>query len=100
MMERKREKYGEVYDVESFEVPPKVEEWLENGKEKKTLVLTGPTGTGKTEMMKSLLAKKYGRENVLRITNKEGLKRYDESKHKALILDDLAISGEAEDKIA
>lgn len=67
----------------------------------KALYLYGITGSGKTEMTKAILSEKFGKRGVLRVTNWDGLKKYDSVRHKAIILDDLSMEGrEIEEKIS
>lgn len=90
-----------VYELEKFEVPEKLLFWHDLEMKEKTLYMYGATGTGKTEIVKSLLARRYGAEQVLRVTNWEGLKGYDSTKHKAIILDDISMEGKTmEEKIS
>ncbi len=76
-----------IYAEGSFKVPKKVKDFME--KPEKTLYLSGGSGIGKTEMMKMLFAKKYGKDNFLRINNIEGIKALMMKSYKGLILDDV-----------
>lgn len=58
-----------VYAVKTFDLPEKIKQWLETELEKLALFVSGSTGTGKTEAIKSILSERYGAENVLRVTN-------------------------------
>jgi hypothetical protein len=52
-------------------------------------------------MIKSMLCNKYGAENVLRVTNLEGLKKLNDKCYKAIIFDDVSLDGrDMEEKIA
>jgi hypothetical protein len=76
-----------IYPEESFKVPKKIKNFMENPE--KTLYLSGGSGIGKTEMMKTLFAKKFGKDNFLRINNIEGIKELALKNYKGLILDDV-----------
>ena len=99
VMEAKRKEVEKVYGEETFEVPSGVLEWIMGEIRRQTLFLNGITGSGKTEMMKSILRAKFGEGGVLRITGKEGLARFDAGKHKVIIMDDMEMEGSAEEKI-
>lgn len=90
-----------IYAVNTFDVPEKVEEWINKEYKRKTLFLTGASGTGKTEMIKSLLSEKYGKENVLRVTDLEGLRKLHTGSYAAVIFDDINVDTRtAEEKIS
>lgn len=48
------------YEIESFKVNPAILDWYENHRFSKTLILVGPAGFGKTQLILTLLVKKYG----------------------------------------
>lgn len=73
-----------VYDLETFMYPKGVLEWLQKESASKTLVLTGPSGVGKTEGLLALL----DHLGVYRITEKNQLKDIP-SNAKAILMDDL-----------
>ena len=79
----------QVYDKKSFDYSPKILNWLEKESSKKTLVLVGPSGIGKTESIKSLLAEKFKKSEILRVTDINGLKKLKDRKYKAIMLDDV-----------
>ena len=66
---------------------------MDGGFKKKSLYLSGKTGTGKTAMMNTLLSEKYGKEAVLRINNIQGLKKLNDKPYKALLMDDVDLTG-------
>ena len=84
---------SKVYPLSSFDISkvPELLDYAENKTHDKTLYLSGPTGTNKTEFIKSLFTEKVASgkpEDVLRITDKEGISKLSRGNHKAIILDD------------
>jgi len=80
----------EVYPLKTFEVPEKVKEWVE-GPKQKTLYISGGSGIGKTEMLKTLFKEKFGSE-FIRVNDIEALKELETKVCKALMLDDIDLS--------
>lgn len=78
------------YPLASFDIPKEVKEWAD-GPKNKTLYLSGGTGLGKTEMLKSLFEEKFGPE-FIRVNNLEGLKQLETKPCKGVILDDIDLS--------
>jgi len=72
--------------VDFFNIPFPLEEWYKSGCVE-AVIIYGPSGTGKTEMMKSFLHSKGIR--FLFIRNIHGLREYDPLKHKAIFFDDI-----------
>ncbi len=74
------------YSLQDFDpnkIPKEVFNWVQK-KKKNSLVLFGPSGTGKTQLALALLKN----QNPLTITNIEKLKDFDNNIHKALLFDD------------
>lgn len=80
-----------IYPIESFKVPVELQEYVKNPK--KTVYISGESGAGKTEMVKTVFATAFGKENCLRINNLEGMKDLNNKRYKALILDDVDFNG-------
>lgn len=79
------------YSVSDFREIKKCEEYFEEYTKKKTLVLIGGTGIGKTEYCKSMLEKLPGKGGILRVTEKQDLKKLAHGDFKGIILDDLPV---------
>ena len=76
-----------VYDLTEFQnISATVWRWVENPSIG-TLVLYGPSGTGKTELAKALL-KSMGLNYII-IGDKNSLRKFDVSLHQAIIFDDM-----------
>jgi len=77
-------------------IPDGISNWLEDP-HRTTLLLHGPSGTGKTELAKSLLSS-LGMEYVL-IRDLNGLKKFDPLIHRAVIFDDLDVSDRSREEL-
>lgn len=73
------------YKLEDFNFPKEILDWHKNPK--KTLVVQGPTGVGKTQGMLALLAD----DNPLVIRERQDFKLLNKD-HKSIILDDISLS--------
>lgn len=74
------------YDVKDYDYPPELEEWFLNEKHKKTLVISGKRGTGKTEGIISYCKSKG--LNPLYVTELQQLVNLKDT-NDIIILDDL-----------
>lgn len=70
-----------MYDIQSFNIPEKIQNWLNNYSNHYVLWIKGPTGIGKTSLAMSLFDK------PLLIRHKEGLKKLKD--HDVLVFDDM-----------
>ena len=77
-----------VIGVENFIKDEKLEKFFNEDIARKTLYLSGRSGIGKTEYVKTKMVEKAGAEAVIRVTDKEGLKVLDGTE-KAIIMDDI-----------
>lgn len=87
---RDLKKKKNIKSINDFKIPKELIEW-KNNNFKKTLVLHGPSGTGKTELAKAFL--NHCNLNYLFTRCLDGLREYDKDLHQAILLDD--INGEA-----
>lgn len=76
-------------DHRNFNIPKKIENWLEKNK-KKTLFLLGKSGTGKTQLAKSLIVKYLKIEEFLFVRELNQLKDLNDN-HEAIIFDDISL---------
>lgn len=85
-------------DIEEFEMPEEVLDWKTNLYDKKTLILFGPSGTGKTEFSKSVL--KSMNLNTIFIRDTNAVKELDAGiKNPALLFDDVSLSNKTREQI-
>lgn len=85
-------------DIKEFEMPEEVLDWKTNLYDKKTLILFGPSGTGKTEFSKSVL--KSMNLNTIFIRDTNAVKELDAGiKNPALLFDDVSLSNKTREQI-
>jgi hypothetical protein len=77
-------------------IPPEIKPWIESGFKETCLVLEGPSNTGKTELIKSVL--KHNGLRYLFCRSVEGLREYVPSDHDAIVFDDLEIGSFSREK--
>jgi len=86
-----------VYSLNDFTgIPEKLNEWLEK-KPKQTLLLHGPSGTGKTQLAKTLL-QSLNIKYVL-VREIEGLKKFSAGLHRGIIFDDMDVSSRSREEL-
>lgn len=74
------------YTLDDFEVPKEVETWRTQQKDQRVLVMSGDSGSGKTQLAKALF------ENPLVVRHIDKLKQFDEFEHDGIIFDDMSFT--------
>ena len=98
MLLKNQKENNSIRDIEDFIVPEEVLDWKTNLSNKKSLILYGPSGTGKTEFCKSLFKSMNFDTFLVRDINALANKQIEENT--ALLFDDISLSNKSrEEKI-
>jgi hypothetical protein len=98
MLQKKYKENNSIRNMEDFIVPEEVLDWKANLFNKKSLVLYGPSGTGKTEFCKSLFKSMNFDTFFVRDINSLADKQMEENT--ALLFDDISLANKSrEEKI-
>ena len=84
------------YQLDQFSVPAKIKEWMETMMEKTALILTGRSGTGKTELAIAIFKKMV--RNPLLVRDINQLKGLNHG-HDGIIFDDISLKGLKRERI-
>lgn len=82
---------GQFRTIADFEeLPEEVIEWIGGKYQKYVLIMTGPSGTGKTQLAKAIF--NTMNFNYILVRDINALKYYDPSQHRGIIFDDLDVT--------
>jgi hypothetical protein len=84
------DRISNIIPIDQFQIPDKIKKWKDSGVPRKTLVLWGTSGTGKTEFIKSFITDLGG--NPLFIRHSDQLKDYNPDYHTCIIFDDYSLN--------
>jgi hypothetical protein len=79
------------FKLEDFVIPKEILENIEKNIQNKALYIKGESGTGKTQMIKTLLIEHFNK-NPLIINNFDSLREYKKNTHDAIVFDDCSLA--------